>query len=319
MPIIESKNLTKSFVKKRFNPSDVFHMQREEKVAVNKLSIEIEEGEFIGFLGPNGAGKTTYLKMLSGIIYPTSGEAKVLGFTPWEKDYRFLGQIAIVMGQKNQLWWDLPAIDSFHLLKDIYSISENDFKKNLDDMIEILGMKEVINRRLRNMSLGERMKCELAASFLHNPKVIFLDEPTIGLDVVSSQAIRKFLININRERKCTMILTSHYMGDIEEMCKRVVIINKGEKIYDGELSKLKEKYAPEKKIQIYLKDVAEKEKFAKMSGKKNLEDNLGTIRASKSELGSIVKDVFSTFDIENITISDPDTEEVITKIFGENR
>mgnify|MGYP001565998858 FL=1 len=186
-------------------------------------------------------------------------------------------------------------------------------------MIEILGMKEVINRRLRNMSLGERMKCELAASFLHNPKVIFLDEPTIGLDVVSSQAIRKFLININRERKCTMILTSHYMGDIEEMCKRVVIINKGEKIYDGELSKLKEKYAPEKKIQIYLKDVAEKEKFAKMSGKKNLEDNLGTIRASKSELGSIVKDVFSTFDIENITISDPDTEEVITKIFGENR
>ncbi|AKM82531.1 TPA: ABC transporter [Candidatus Berkelbacteria bacterium] len=315
MNIISSKNISKKFVKTTFSWSKFWQLQKEEKIAVKDLNIEIEEGEFVGFLGPNGAGKTTFLKMLSGIMHPTSGEAKVLGFTPWERDHNFLRQIAIVMGQKNQLWWDLPAIDSFNMLKEVYSVPEAEFKKNLEMMIETLQIKDLLSKRLRNMSLGERMKCELAASFLHSPKIIFLDEPTIGLDVVSSKSVREFLKTINREKKCTLILTSHYMGDIEALCKRVIIIDKGEKMYDGDLNELKTKYAPEKKIEIFLENLEDKEKFAHLGGKKNIIENKGIIHAPKEEIGAIVKDVFTLFNAENIIISEADTEEVITKIF----
>jgi len=317
MPIIRAKNLRKSFVKVDFNWQDIFHLKKVETEAVKDLSIEIEEGEFVGFLGPNGAGKTTFLKMLSGIIYPTSGTAKVLGFVPWERDYKLLNQIAIVMGQKNQLWWDLPAIDSFNLLKEIYAIPEKNYKKNLDMMAEVLNIKDLLGKRLRNMSLGERMKCELTASFLHDPKVIFLDEPTIGLDVVSSQSIRTFLKTINKEKKCTLILTSHYMGDIEELCKRVVIINKGSKIYDGLLSELMSKYAAEKTITIYLPDLENRKKFAQIKAKKKLHEQEGIIKCSNKEISEVVKQVFDQFPAENILIEDPSAEEVITKIFNE--
>lgn len=315
MPIIKAKNITKKFIKTTWNKEDIFHFKKEEKIAVENLSLEIEKGELVGFLGPNGAGKTTFLKMLSGIMHPTSGEAQVLGYTPWERKNEFLRNIAIVMGQKNQLWWDLPTIDSFNLLKEVYGIKTSEYKKNLDMMVETLNMKELLTKRLRNMSLGERMKCELTASFLHNPQVMFLDEPTIGLDVMSSQSIRAFLAAINKEKKCTLILTSHYMGDIEALCKRVVIINKGQKIYDGSLSDLKEKYAPEKKIEIYLNNLKEKQIFAKIKANKKIHEGKGIIMAEKEQLGRIAKEVFDSFDIENISISDADTEEVITKIF----
>lgn len=317
MSIISAKNLKKSFFKVNLNRHDIFHLERTETEAVKDLSLEIEEGEFVGFLGPNGAGKTTFLKMLSGIIYPTSGKAKVLGFVPWERDYKLLSQISIVMGQKNQLWWDLPAIDNFNLLKEIYSISDRNYKKNLDMMAEVLNIKDLLGKRLRNMSLGERMKCELTACFLHDPKVIFLDEPTIGLDVVSSQSIRTFLKTINKERKCTMILTSHYMGDIEELCKRVVIINKGSKIYDGLLSELMSKYAAEKTVTIYLPDLESRKKFAQIKAKKKIEEQNGIIQTSNKEISNIVKHVFDQFPAENISIADPSAEEVITKIFNE--
>ena len=315
MAIISAKNLKKSFVKVNFNWHDIFHLERKETEAVKGLSLEIEEGEFVGFLGPNGAGKTTFLKMLSGIIYPTDGTAKVLGYVPWERDYRLLGKISIVMGQKNQLWWDLPAIDSFNLLKEIYGVSERNYKKNLDMMAEVLNIKDLLGKRLRNMSLGERMKCELTASFLHDPKVIFLDEPTIGLDVVSSQSIRTFLKTINKEKKCTLILTSHYMGDIEELCKRVVIINKGSKIYDGLLSELISKYAAEKTVTIYLPTLEDRKKFAQIKADKKIEEQNGIIRSSNKEISEVVKQVFDQFPAENISISDPSAEEVITKIF----
>lgn len=318
MPIIESHNIIKKFTKTKFNWRS-FVIEREEKFAVNDLNIEIEKGEFVGFLGPNGAGKTTFLKMLSGIIYPSSGQAKVLGYTPWERNYKFLSQIAIVMGQKNQLWWDLPAIDSYNLLKEVYAIPDNKFKVNLDAMVEALDMKPLLVKRLRDMSLGERMKCELAASFLHDPKVIFLDEPTIGLDVVSQHSIRNFLKKINLEKKCTMILTSHYMGDIEALCKRVIIIDKGEKIYDGGLSELKEQYAPEKKIEIFLNSLDDKKKFAHIKADKKIVEGLGIIRPKKSEIGPIIKEVFDKFDIEKISVTDPDTEEVINHIFKSRR
>jgi len=315
MSIIEANNIVKSFKKSKFNWNDL-KFEKTEKVAVDNLSISIEAGEFVGFLGPNGAGKTTFLKMLSGIIYPTSGEAKVMGFTPWERDHNYLRKISIVMGQKNQLWWDLPAIDSYNLLKEVYSIPTKKFKKNLDNMVEILDMKPLLTKRLREMSLGERMKCELTASFLHDPEVIYLDEPTIGLDVISSQAIRKFLAMTNKEKKCTMILTSHYMGDIEALCKRVIIINEGKKVYDGGLSELKKQDAPEKIIEIYLADIEDKKKFAHLKVNKKIIEGKGVIRAPKDDMGKITKEVFETFDPENISISDPDTEEVISKIFS---
>jgi len=314
MIIIKAQNIEKSFTKTTFNWREL-KLEKTVKKAVDGLTLEIEEGEFVGFLGPNGAGKTTFLKMLSGIIHPTSGGAKVLGFVPWERNYDFLRQIAIVMGQKNQLWWDLPAYDSFNLLKAVYSIKEKDFKKNLEAMVETLGMQGLLGKRLRHMSLGERMKCELTASFLHNPKVIFLDEPTIGLDIVSSQAIRDFLKTINRERKCTIVLTSHYMGDIEELCKRVIIINHGRKIYDGGLNDLKNQYEPEKKITIYLHNLEDKKKFAKIKADKKISENRGIIKAGKEDLGRIAKEVFDEFSIDDILISDPDTEEVISQIF----
>jgi len=273
----------------------------------------------VGFLGPNGAGKTTFLKILSGIMYPTSGEATILGYTPWDRNYKLLSQFAIVMGQKNQLWWDLPVIDSFNMLKEIYSIPIDKYKKNVNNLVELLDVKSLVNNRPRNMSLGERMKCELIASLIHDPKILFLDEPTIGLDVISAQTIRNFIKTINKDKKCTIILTSHYMGDIEELCNRVIIINQGEKIYDGQLSKLKTKYAPKRKIEIFLSSLKEKEIFAKLKFDKKLVENLGIILADKHEIGQVVKEVFNKFAPENISIGEIDTAEVITKIFNENK
>lgn len=315
MSIISTNNITKEFTKVQSGWPNFWTLKKETKKAIEDLSVEIEEGEFVGFLGPNGAGKTTFLKILSGIMHPTSGQAKILGFVPWERNYEYLRQIAIVMGQKNQLWWDLPAIDSFNMLKEVYEISDKNYRHNLDRMVEVLSMKELLTKRLRNMSLGERMKCELAASFLHDPKIIFLDEPTIGLDIISAKSIRDFLKDINKTKKCTMILTSHYMGDIEELCKRVIIINHGRKIYDGALEELRTKYAPEKEIVVFLNNLEDKKRFAHLKFPKKLVENKGIIKVDKKDLGAVVSEVFDKFEMENVSISDIDTEEVITKIF----
>jgi len=317
MKIINTKKLTKTFSKSEFDWRRL-RFNKTDNIAVNKIDLEIEEGEFIGFLGPNGAGKTTFLKMLSGIIYPTSGEARVLGYDPFEKKYDFLRQIGLVMGQKNQLWWDLSASDSYDLLKEIYDLDEQTFRKNLSEMVGVLGMEKLLARRVRNMSLGERMKCEIVASLLHQPKVLFLDEPTIGLDVVSAQAIREFLKRVNVEKKCTIILTSHYMADVEALCKRVVIINKGKKIFDGELAQLMQKYAPEKRVQIILPTLSDREKFAHLKFDKKLWEGKGIISVPKNKLKNVVEEIFDQFPAENILISDPETEEVISKIFQES-
>lgn len=314
MPIIETKKLTKTFTKSSMNWRK-FKFESTNTTAVDHVDLRIEEGEFVGFLGPNGAGKTTFLKMLSGIIYPTDGEIQVLGYTPFEKNYAFLRQIGLVMGQKNQLWWDLSADDSYDLLKEIYDLDDKTFKKNLNEMIEILGMQKLLGKLIRNMSLGERMKCEIVAALIHQPKILFLDEPTIGLDVVSAQAIREFLKKINGEKKCTIILTSHYMTDVEALCKRIVIINKGKKIFDGELSKLMHKYAPEKRVEIFLPTLEDREKFAHLKFKKKLWEGKGIISVQKENLGKVVEEVFLKFPAENVLISDPETEEVISKIF----
>ena len=318
MSIISTEKITKQFTKIQYGWPSFWSLKKETKTAIEDLSVEIDEGELVGFLGPNGAGKTTFLKILSGIMHPTSGKAKILGFIPWERNYDFLRQIAIVMGQKNQLWWDLPAIDSFNMLKEVYEISEKNYRKNLDKMVEVLNMKELLNKRLRNMSLGERMKCELAASFLHDPKIIFLDEPTIGLDIISAKSIRDFLKNINRTEKCTLILTSHYMGDIEELCKRVIIINHGKKIYDGALEELRNKYAPEKEIIVFLNNLEDKKKFAHLKFAKKIVENRGIVKVDKKDLGATVREIFDNFEMENISISDIDTEEVGVRLENGN-
>ncbi|PIV01525.1 ABC transporter, partial [Candidatus Shapirobacteria bacterium CG03_land_8_20_14_0_80_39_12] len=228
----------------------LFHRKYEEVKAVDNISFNIEEGELVGFIGPNGAGKTTTLKCLSGLLYPTGGSVSVLGFDPWKRKNEFLKQISLVMGQKNQLWWDLPAMETFILNKEIYEIPKPQYEETLNELVELLEVKDVLKVQVRKLSLGQRMKCELIAALLHSPKVLFLDEPTIGLDVVSQKKMRDFIKEYNHRKKSTIILTSHYMDDVKELCKRVVIINKGKLIFDGNLSEITEKYADHKIISV---------------------------------------------------------------------
>src|SRR5476651_1520746 len=216
----------------------LFRREFEETRAADDINFTIGEGEFVGFLGPNGAGKTTTLEMLSGLIFPTSGTAVVAGFDPSKRENAYRRIFALVMGQKNQLWWDLPASESFSLLRAIYGLPADQYRKTLDELVELLQIGAKLNVMVRELSLGERMKMELIAALLHRPRVLFLDEPTIGLDVISQRAVRAFLRDHNRRHRTTILLTSHYMADIQELCERVVVINKGKKIYDGALDRL---------------------------------------------------------------------------------
>ena len=239
--MIEANNLTRIFRTYKKQPGfwggvkGLFRREYEELAAANAVSFKIEEGEFVGFLGPNGAGKTTTLKMLSGLIYPTGGSARVAGFDPTKRENAYRRIFALVLGQKNQLWWDLPAIESFLLLRHIYGIPADQWQETLDELVDLLAVREKLNVMVRELSLGERMKMELIAALLHRPKVLFLDEPTIGLDVVSQRAVRNFLREYNKRHRVTILLTSHYIADIQELCDRVIIIHKGNKIYDGDL------------------------------------------------------------------------------------
>ena len=248
MAIIEIKNLTKSFKIYKKEPGlkgalqSLFSRKYENKVAVNDVSFSIEEGELIGFIGPNGAGKTTTLKMLSGLLYPSAGTVSVLGSKPFDRKKDFLKQISLVMGQKNQLWWDLPPMDTFLLNKEIYEISDIDFKSRVEELSELLDVKEIMHVQVRKLSLGQRMKCELMAALLHRPKILFLDEPTIGLDVVVQQRVRHFIKDYNQKYKATILLTSHYMQDVKALCSRVIVINHGAIIYDGVLDDLLTKF-----------------------------------------------------------------------------
>jgi ABC-2 type transport system ATP-binding protein len=243
--VIEMKEVSKVFeyYKKetglKNSLKNLFFREKLFKKAVDNFSFQVEEGEILGFLGPNGAGKTTTLKLLSGIIYPTSGEARVMGFVPWKRENEFKRNIAVVMAQKTQLWWDLPANESILLNRYIYDVSEADYKRNLGRLVELFHVEELLSVQVRRLSLGERMKFEIIASLIHNPKVIFLDEPTIGLDVSAQKDMRNFIREYNREYNATIILTSHYMQDIENLCSRVVIINEGAKVYDGFLRDIK--------------------------------------------------------------------------------
>ena len=255
-PVIEVKGLTKAFRTYKKQPGfrgavrGLFHRKYEQTVAVKDVSFRVEPGELVGFLGPNGAGKTTTLKMLAGLLYPTSGTARVLGYVPWERQDGYRRQFALLLGQKNQLWWDLPARESLELNAKIYGIARESFDRTVGEMTELLEVKDKLDVNVRELSLGERMKMELIASLLHQPKVLFLDEPTIGLDVVSQKTVREFLREYNAKRQTTILLTSHYMADIQELCRRVIIIDHGTIFFDGSLSEIIDRFADFKLVTI---------------------------------------------------------------------
>lgn len=320
--IVDVKNLCKAYEYVEKKPGlgnsikNLFKSEKKLKEAVKNVSFKIEEGELIGFLGPNGAGKTTTLKMLSGVLTPTSGTVKVLGYEPIKRQKEYKMQFAFVMGQKSQLWWDLPPMESFLLNKKIYEVEDEEFEKNLNEMIEILNVKEIVNKQVRQLSLGERMKCELIAALLHNPKVLFLDEPTIGLDVVAQKNIRDFIKKYNQERKTTIILTSHYMDDIEQLCKRIVIIDLGKIIFDGQLEDLVSKYVLNKKVTIFFDQEvsrAEVEKFGKVS---EFEPSKVVFEVPRNSVKDVAGKILSSdFAIKDIEIEEEDVESIIRNIF----
>ncbi len=321
MSIIHVKNLSKTFESYKKEPGligsikGLFSRETIYSQAVKDISFDIAEGEFIGFVGPNGAGKTTTLKMLSGILYPTSGDVEVLGFKPFKRAPEFQKQFGLVMGQKNQLWWDLPARESFILNKAIYEVSDHDYKKTLDELTDILDVEDFLDIQVRKLSLGQRMKCELIAALLHSPRILFLDEPTIGLDVVSQRNIREFLSEYNRSRKTTIILTSHYMEDIRRLCKRVIIIDHGSIIYDGDYKNLTEKYAGDKTIHVSFSD-AVLENDLKSLGRTTMANSTSAkINVPRKDIAAITNRLLIGFPVDDISISEESIEKIISDIF----
>src|SRR3972149_10117296 len=256
MPVIQVQNLKKYYKVHQKEPGlsgsirSLFSRKYYDAKAVDGVSFDIGEGELVGFIGPNGAGKTTTLKVLSGLLYPTSGHVSVLGYTPWDRKPAFQKQFSLVMGQKNQLWWDLPAMESFILNKEIYEVGNDQFKKTLDKLVQLLEVGDILKVQVRKLSLGQRMKMELIAALIHSPKILFLDEPTIGLDVVMQKKMRDFIKEYNQRFNSTIILTSHYMDDVKELCKRVIIIDKGKILFDGALDEIIKKFANHKLLTV---------------------------------------------------------------------
>src|SRR3989338_6067465 len=263
--------------------------------AVDDISFEIEEGELVGFIGPNGAGKTTTLKCLSGLLHPTSGYVSTLGFNPFIRKNEFLRQISLVMGQKNQLWWDLPPMESFLLNKEIYQIPNSNFKKTVEELSSLLEIEDILQVQVRKLSLGQRMKCELIAALIHTPKVLFLDEPTIGLDVVMQKNLRKFIKEYNQKHEATIILTSHYMGDVEELCKRIIIIDHGKILYDGSLEQIVKKFAKNKLLTIVFTNPVEKEILNKLGEIKEYEETKVKLAVSIEETNRIAAKILNDF------------------------
>ncbi|WP_297633305.1 ABC transporter ATP-binding protein [uncultured Clostridium sp.] len=318
--VIQVKDLCKNyeFYKKKQGLQgtlkNLFKREMLKKEAVKDISFSIEEGEIVAFLGPNGAGKTTTLKMLSGILFPTSGSIKILGFNPSKRENKFKEKISIVMGQKNQLWWDLPSIESFYLIKKIYNISDEDYKERLDQMAELLDVTHLLEVQVRRLSLGERMKMEIIAALLHNPKVLFLDEPTIGLDIVSQKKIREFLRYYNRKEKTTIILTSHYMEDIKSLCERCIVIAKGKVVFDDKLESLGS-LDNTKILKIKLADLEKKnllESYGKILEIKDIEVSL---EVEKESLKFTVSEIFEKFNVIDFTIEDTPIENSIENLY----
>ena len=285
--------------------------------AVDEISFSVNEGEIVGFLGPNGAGKTTTLKMLAGLLHPTGGRATVLGFRPWERNRDYLGRMTLVMGQRNQLVWDIPVIDTFELNRAVYRIPEEEYRRTVDELTQLLELEPLLRKPTRNLSLGERMKCEFAAALLHRPWVLFLDEPTIGLDVTMQRRIRKFITEYNQRTGATVLLTSHYMADVEALCKRVIVIHHGKLLYDGELSGLADRFAPFKTIEVELQNGAGGRPLAQYGEVIVQNEGRVTLRVPKIETANVTGRLLAELDVADLTVQDPPIEDVIERVFSQ--
>jgi ABC-2 type transport system ATP-binding protein len=323
MPVIEIRGLQKSYrvyQKKeglRAAFAGLFHRQYRDVLAVRGIDLTVDQGEFVAFLGPNGAGKTTTLKLLSGVINPSAGEARVLGFVPWKRENAYRRQFALVMGQKNQLWWDLPAAESFRLHQQIYRIPPDQFQRTQDELVELLALRTLLNQPVRELSLGERMKMELTAALLHSPEVLFLDEPTIGLDVVAQHNIQKFLKHYQQARRITVLLTSHYMKDVAALCRRVVIIARGQIVYDGSLAGIVDRFSRHKVLTLLFGDGQLPRDLSRYGEVIELAEPRVKIRVERQEISKVLSAVLANHTLEDVSVEDPPLEEVIAQVFAE--
>ena len=324
MPAIEVNRLTKNFRTYKKKPGfkgalrGLFRRAYEQTVAVKEVSFNIEPGELVGFLGPNGAGKTTTLKMLSGLLFPTSGSARVLGYTPWHREDGYRRQFALLLGQKNQLWWDLPASESFELNARIYGISPQDMERRVSEMSRLLTVSDKLDVSVRELSLGERAKMELIAALLHQPRVLFLDEPTIGLDVVSQKTVREFLREHNARHGTTILLTSHYMADIQELCKRVIIIDEGTIFFDGKLNEVLDRFADSKLVTIQCEGAAgcSAEHLGKYGEVQAQTPGSIQLKVKRERVIAVCKALLDELPVTDIDIQEVPIEEVIRRIFS---
>ncbi|MFO0968791.1 MAG: ATP-binding cassette domain-containing protein [Gemmataceae bacterium] len=323
MPIIEAAGLSKVY--RVYQKKEglwgavrgLFRREHKEVRAVDNVSFSIEPGEFVGFLGPNGAGKTTTLKMLAGLIYPTSGAARVLDHVPWEREDAFRRRFSLVMGQKNQLWWDLPAADSFALHREIYSLPPDTYQKTLDDLIHLFGVRDLTRQPVRELSLGERMKMELIAALLHQPQLLLLDEPTIGLDVVAQVTIQRCLREYNESRGVTILLTSHYMRDVEALCRRVLVITHGKLVYDGALTGITEQFGSSKLVRLQFEgddSPTGLEQFGEVTQRQGPVVDLKVPRQSVAEVLGVILDRHRVVDM---SVQDPPLDQMIARVFQE--
>lgn len=323
MPAIEVSGLRKTFRTYRKQPGfagavcGLWRRTYDQTAAVKGVSFSIEPGELVGFLGPNGAGKTTTLKMLSGLLYPSGGSARVLGYVPWKREDGYRRQFALLLGQKNQLWWDLPARESFDLNARIYGIPMPMMERRVAEMSELLSVRDKLGVSVRELSLGERAKMELIASLLHEPKVLFLDEPTIGLDVVSQKIVREFLREHNAKRKTTILLTSHYMTDIQELCERVIIIDHGAIFFDGRLSEVVDRFADSKLVTIQCAGAADCSAEHLAAFGEIVEQSPGRIRlkVKRDRVIAVCKALLDELPVSDIDIQETPIEEIIRRVF----
>lgn len=330
--LIHVENLTKEFKIYKKQPGfmgavkGLFSREAEIKKAVDNISFDIAEGEMVGYIGANGAGKSTTIKMMTGILVPTSGKCVVNGIVPYKERQKNGKQIGVVFGQRTQLWWDLPLTETFSILKEIYDVSDSDFKKRMEFFNEILEINEFIGSPVRTLSLGQRMRADLAAALIHNPKMLYLDEPTIGLDVMVKENIRKAIKDINSEFKTTVILTTHDLSDIEELCSRIIIIDKGKAVYDGSIDEIKDKYGYMRTVQTFVKDIKEARKI-NIAEEFNLsEEEVATttnenslivnFNKNKISISDIVGHIMSKVQVADINIKETDIEDIIKKIYG---
>ncbi|MCE9553659.1 MAG: ABC transporter ATP-binding protein [Planctomycetes bacterium] len=322
MAIIEIQGLTKSYRIYRKQEGllaamrGLFSRTHKQVEAVRGIDLTVDEGEFVAFLGPNGAGKTTTLKLLSGVITPDSGTARVMGFVPWERDNAYRRRFALVMGQKNQLWWDLPAQESFRLHQQIYRIDPAQFERTRDELVDLLTVRQLLGQPVRELSLGERMKMELIAALLHSPEVLFLDEPTIGLDVVAQHNIQQFLKHYQQLRRITILLTSHYMKDIAALCRRVVIIARGQIVYDGSLSGIVDRFSGHKIVSLLFADGAVPGDLSRYGQVLEHVPPKAKLRIDRGVVADVLGSILRTHPIDDVSVEDPPLEQVIAEVFS---